>query len=292
MSPNKPNQNTQSKHQPAELMKDYLWDSAKKITAERNSEKLKKLEKENFKSAYIAKYQTAITETQNRFDVESKFCDEIYKLIVPTLQEIIDFAKQHSIFPPEIDRTPDLLPIQFFKEVTTPSIESNFEIYYLSTNESIIAEYQNKTTWLSQKHAHLTCGINWGWITGKTDEDELYGNVHGIQLSISYLGEVKLGEISFGVPELSNEEFKKALSEAFFSPVRIKSHYQNPSLSKKSTGKQKTKISVIKRWAINITAFLDKVKNFWETIWNEPQFEMDEKASFLQKIWYGFPAKK
>ncbi len=289
MSPNSPNQNSQSKRQPTELMKDYLWDNAKKITAERNAEKLKNLEKENFKSAYIAKYQTAISETQNRFDDESKFCDEIYKLIAPTLQEIVDFAKQHSMFPPEIDRTPDLLPIQFFKEVTTPSIKSNLDIYYSSTDETIVSEYQNKTAWLLQKHVHLTCGINWGWITGKADEGEFYGNVYGIQLSISHLGEIKLGEVSFGVPELSNKEFKKALSEAFFSPVEIQSYYRNPSLSKKVTSKQESKMPIAKRWIIYIVTFFRSVKKFWVLIWSEPQFEIDEKASFLKKLWYGFP---
>jgi hypothetical protein len=204
MPPNSTSENKQSKRQSTESMKHYLWANAEKIKAEREAKSLAELEKENFRSAYISKYQKAVSETQDRFVAESKLCDEIFRLIAPTLQEIIDFAEQHSIFPPEMEKTPDLLPIQFFYNVNTPRIESNLSFYYSPTNDEIVAKYQERTASLMQEHAYLDCGINWGYM----NEGKNYGTIYGIQLNVFYNGEVKVGGTSFNVSELSSKEFK------------------------------------------------------------------------------------
>jgi len=270
MSTNNVDKNKQTKHHfPG--VEEYLWANTEKISAERNAKKIEELEKEKYKDLFIAKYQKAVSETQDRFIQETKFCSEVHKLIIPALEEIIDFAKRKSIFPPETNRIPDLLPIQLFDELKIPTIEKNLSTYYLSKNNEIVTEYEKKVAELMQKHVYLICGINWGWISGNTGDGDFYGSIYGIQLSISHLGEVKLDDSLFNTSELLSREFMKALSDVFYSPIIINNFYKKPNLSK--------------------STFTENVKNYWKILWNEPQFEINDKTPLLKKIWYGFPKK-
>ena len=278
MHPNNPAQDKKPKHQPTENMKEYLWANAEKIKAEMNAKRQEELEKENFRSDYISKYQRAVSETQSRFTVESKRCNEIFKLIEPTLQEIINFAEQHSIFPPKMEKTPDLLPIQIFHNLNTPRIETNLRLYYSSTNDEIVVQYQNQIANLMQEHVYLDCGVNWGY----TDDGETYGSIYGVQMSVLYSGEVKIGEISFGVSELNSKEFKKALSDVFYSPVRIRTVRSNPSLPKNTKDEKESALPISKKLALGVITFLRRIINFWITVWSEPQSEINANSYMIR----------
>lgn len=284
MSPNNVSSNKKSKQHETEGMISHLRIAAEKMMAERYDKKTDELEKENFKSDFVSKYQKAVSEAKARFEDESKICNKVIDLILPLQQETISFAKQYSIFPPEFNEIP-VLPIQISNKIITPRINSDLGISSWFTNERIVEKYQSENSQLMQEHVTGVCGIYWG----HKANDESY-SVYGVELNISCVGEVKIGDYLFTLSEIGNSEFRNELSNIFYSPKRIH-NYPDLNFQKNSGNQKKETRSFYKKTFFTINYFFRHFNEFWTLLWSEPQFEINNKTSLLKKIWYGFPNK-
>jgi hypothetical protein len=265
-------------------MEDYLRVTAEQMRAERDARRLDEIEKDNLKLVYISEYQKAASEIQNRFMAEYNYCEEVFNLIEPLLQEMIDFAEQYCIFPPRLDETPEV-PIQFFSKAIIPTIKSQLDIYSWATKDNIITAYQSSLNELMQEHVHGICGIKWGYLI-----DDSY-SIYSVELIVSCMGEVTIGKTTFNTSELNSQEFKKALSDAFYSPIRNWKSYKKPNLADNTESEQEVSKPLIRRLILKTVTLFQMMKQSWITLWDEPPLEITHNTSFLKKLWYGFPTK-
>lgn len=300
MPTDNPTQDEKSKRPARESMGYYLQMNAERIIAEKDAKRLEELEGENFKAAYISKYQAVVAQAQNRFVDESRLCDEIFYSVKPLLQEIIEFAENYSFFPPLLNRTAEV-PMQIFYKLMTPSINPELQIYFRPSRrkapqnhpqnplEHILLEFQNQTAKIEQEHVHGVCGIEWGF------ENEGNFSFYRVELTVLPIGEVKIGELTFGVAELASKEFRQGLSHAFFAPTESWNSYREMNSSENAADELQVEPeapkSPSKKLVFLLLDFPHRVKENWRRLWDEPEFEINNETSFLKKLWYGFPMK-